>query len=208
LARMGCYILGPFSYWVWRRSYPVFIPRKDTRERIARYIPECSFSTPIQTIKRAYVDTSSDIWVYVQTKAYDLAKHFRGNPALKRRIGSLWYLRCPRYERYLITSTVSETYCDTCGGPAEIVIFWKDPEAKAFTIGPCKPSEGRLYIGGKGYYIGEVLSAWRDLYGGLYATIIGFKTIAEKGSERLVEVSEIPEIGWRRPLINEGVGAV
>jgi hypothetical protein len=56
LARMGCYILGPFSYWVWRRSYPVFIPRKDTRERIARYIPECSFSTPIQTIKRAYVD--------------------------------------------------------------------------------------------------------------------------------------------------------
>jgi hypothetical protein len=99
---------------------------------------------------------------------------------------------------------VSETYCDTCGGPAEIVIFWKDPEAKAFTIGPCKPSEGRLYVGSRGYYIGEVLSVFRDLY----ATVTGFKTMAEKGSERLVEVSEIPEIGWRRPLILEGVGAV
>jgi nicotinate-nucleotide pyrophosphorylase len=43
----------------------------------------------IQTIKRAYVDEYSDVWVYVQTKAYDLAKHFRGNPDLKRRIGSL-----------------------------------------------------------------------------------------------------------------------
>jgi hypothetical protein len=32
--------------------------------------------------------------------------------------------------------------------------------------------------------------------------------MADKGSERLVEVSEIPEIGWRRPLILEGVGAV
>jgi hypothetical protein len=195
LARMGFHILGPFSYWVWRRSYPVFIPRKDTKERIARYIPECSFSTPTQTIKRAYVDTSSDLWIYVQTKAYDLAKHFRGKPALKRRIGSLWYLGCPRCERYLITST-------------EIVIFWRDPEAKALTIGPCRPSEGRLYVGRRGYYIGEVLNVFRDLYGVLYATVTGFKTIAEKGSERLVEVSEIPEIGWRRPLILEGVGAV
>jgi hypothetical protein len=52
-----------------------------------------------------------------------------------------------------------------------------------------------------------VLSVFRDLYGGLYATVTGFKTIAEKGPERLVEVSEIPEIGWRKPLILERVGA-
>jgi hypothetical protein len=211
MARMGGFVLGPFSWWIWRGRYPMFMPTREARDRISRYLTEYSLSTPLQSIKRAYIDPSQDVWLYVQTTAYDLVKHFRASrdTILRRRLGSLWCLRCPRCGRYLATSTSSEAVCETCGELAEIVIFWTDPEARVFTTGPCKVSGGRLTAGGKSYFIGEVLNLRRDLYGGLYATVIGFHgSLADPEPDRLVDVMELPELGWRRPVMLEQVEAV
>jgi len=212
MARMGGYVLGPFSWWVWRGRYPTFMPTREARDRISRYLTEYSFSTPLQTIRRAYIDSSQDVWLYVQTTAFDLIKHFRAgqDTVLRRRLGSLWCLRCPRCERYLATSTSSENVCEACGDWADIVVFWTDAEAKVFTTGPCVVVDGRLVAGGKPYFVGEVLNIRRDLYGGTYyATVIGFHgSLASPEPDRLVDVVELPELGWRRPVMLEQVEAV
>jgi hypothetical protein len=206
MARLGGYIIGPFAWWVWRGKYPVFVPTDELRRRVSGYLTESSLSLPPASIMRAYINGSTDVWLYVFSTAYDLIKHFRGSPVLRRRLGSLWCLYCPRCRRYLATSTTSEPSCEVCDSPADIVVFWTDNEARVFTVGPCKPYNGRLYAGGKGYFIGEILNVRRDLYGGLYATVMGYYgSPADTEPDRLVDVLEIPEIGWRRPVMLEAV---
>ncbi len=209
MARLGSHTVGPFSWWVWKGNYPIFVPAQELRERVRRYLTEYSLSVPTASMRRAYIDSRTDVWLYVETTAYDLVKHFKGDPILRRRLGSLWCLRCPVCGFYLPTSPTSEPACEVCGGQADIVIFWTDPESRVFLTGPCNPSHGRIYVGGKGYFVGEVLSVKRSLNGDLYANVIGFHgEPAGLEPDRLVNVSDLPQIGWRRPLMIEEVARV
>jgi len=206
MARLSGHLLGPFSWWVWKDGYPVFVPSPELRERVVKQLGDYSLSIPPDSLARVYINSSTDVYLYVYTTAYDLVKHFRSNPVLRRRLGSLHCFRCHTCDRYLPTSLTSEPVCEVCNSQAGIVIFWTDPEARVFTIGPCEPSGGRLYHGGKGYFVGEVLNIRRDLYGNLYATVIGFyDSPADIDHDRLLNVSELPEIGWTRPLLLEQV---
>ncbi|MEM4416876.1 MAG: hypothetical protein QXD32_02330 [Nitrososphaerota archaeon] len=205
MARMGRFMVGPFKTWVLRERYASFIVTEKARGKLSALGSINDLSVPLTSIERAYVDVSGDLWLLIHSTAYDLVKHFRGSPKLWRRLPSLWAMRCVSCGIYSPTSLKSGGVCGSCEGRLTPVIFWRDAFSREVSVGPCRIYNGMLTDGGRGYYLGEILGLSRDMLGNLYAVVLSF-TGRSTSDMRLVDVDELPEIGWRRPLVMAGEG--
>ena len=193
------YMVGPFDRWILRKRFVIFSVPEDERWRLSG-IPIQFMDVATHKIERAYIDRSGRVWLLVSRVPYDIVKHFRGQPDLRRRLASLWCYRCCSD---LFTTLGEIPVCPSCGGVGAPVIFWRDPESHSVTVGPCEIGERAwLTAGGRRYYVGEIMALYRDLAGNIYADVLTLHP-PEPGTPdvRLVEVESLPEIGWRRALV-------
>ncbi|MEM1988004.1 MAG: hypothetical protein QW362_06395 [Candidatus Caldarchaeum sp.] len=200
-AREGRFLVGPFSSWILRHGYVSFIVPEKHRGKLAALNAGHALSTPLREIERAYVDVDGYVWLMVKTRAYDLIKHFRGRPKIRRRLASLWCFKCYNCETNHATGLgVNPMTCRVCGGENYPAIVWIDVFSHRISVGPCRVYNGRLLDDSRAYYVGEILGIQRDMLGNLYATVLSFSG-ASTADMRLVDVERLDEIGWRRPVV-------
>lgn len=201
MARLGRFMVGPFASWMHRVNYVDFrVKGHRNRERLASYGIQPVLGLPLYELERAYVDRDGALWLLISSKEYDLVKHFRGRPSIWRRLPCLWAMRCRSCGAYLETGLQDSAPCPECGEKGRPVVFWRDPYSHEVSVGPCRVGNGRLECGGRSYYVGEVLSLSRDMLRNIYATVLSFVP-GERVDARLVEVSELPELGWSKPEV-------
>lgn len=203
-AREGRFLVGPFSSWVLRllrHGYVSFIVPEKHRGKLAALNAGHALSIPLREIERVYIDVDGFVWLLVRTRAYDLVKHFRGRPKIRRRLASLWSMTCGSCGTNHATQiTGRDLTCAQCGGENRPAIIWRDGFSRPITVGPCRVFNGRLAFENRGYYPGEILSIQRDMLGNLYATVLSFSG-ASTADMRLVDAERLDEIGWRRPVV-------
>jgi hypothetical protein len=200
MAKLGRFMVGPFASWVYRGTFVDFLVKGSRmRERLAAYGIQPVLGLPLSELERVYVDREGAVWLLIHSREYDLVKHFRGRPMIWRRLPCLWALRCDGCGTFLETSLQGGGECLSCGGAKRPAVFWRDPYAREVSAGPCKVVGRRLDCNGRSYFMGEVLSLSRDMLGNLYAVVLSFLP-SEGVDVRLVEVSELPEMGWAKPV--------
>lgn len=201
MARMGRFMVGPFASWIYKSTYVDFLVKGSRmRQRLASYGIQPALGLPLSELERVYVDREGAVWLLIQSREYDLVKHFRGKPSIWRRLPCLWTLNCDGCGTFLEASLQEGGKCMGCGGSGRIVIFWRDPFSREVSVGPCRVVGRRLDCNGRSYFPGEVLSLSRDMLGNLYAVVLSFLS-GDSVDARLVEVSELPELGWAKPVI-------
>ncbi|MEM1988112.1 MAG: hypothetical protein QXI60_04590 [Thermofilaceae archaeon] len=200
-AREGRFMVGPFNSWVLRNGYVSLIVPEKHRGKLAALNAGHALNLPLKELERAYVDVEGYVWLLVRSREYDLIKHFRGRPEIRRRLPSLWTMGCGECGTNHTTSLADNSLeCRVCGGGNRPAIFWIDPLSRPIVVGPCSLYNGRLVYRSYAYYPGEVLAVQRDMLGNLYATVLSF-TGASTADMRLVDVERLDEIGWRRPVV-------
>ncbi|MEM0478558.1 MAG: hypothetical protein QW074_03380 [Candidatus Caldarchaeum sp.] len=201
MARLGRFMVGPFTSWMHRVTYVDFVVKgRRMRERLASYGVQPVLGLPLYELERAYVDRDGALWLLISSKEYDLVKHFRGKPSIWRRLPCLWSMRCRSCGTYLETGLQGSSPCQECGGKGRPIVFWRDAYSHEVFVGPCRVGVGGLECGGRTYYVGEVVSLSRDMLGNLYARVLSFLP-GESVDARMVEVTELPELGWSKPEV-------
>jgi hypothetical protein len=203
LARAGRYLVGPFISWRFRSNYANFAAHDKIRERLRQGLGSIHpLSVPVRSVERAYVDRDGLVWLLVESTAYDLVKHFRGNPKLWRRLTCLWSIICRSCGHNPSTTLRPiSSVCNVCGGSTAPVVFWRDAYSREVRVGPCNVVDGLLECSGTIYYTGEILRLFRDLAGNIYADVLAFTGSKQSDEMRLVEVDELPNIVWSRPVM-------
>ncbi|MEM0461196.1 MAG: hypothetical protein QW318_03235 [Candidatus Caldarchaeum sp.] len=201
MARLGRFMVGPFTSWIYRDRYVDFIVHnKKIREKLASHGIQPALGLPLPELERVYIDREGSLWLLINSREYDLVKHFRGKPSIFRRLPCLWAMKCRECGAVLETSLQKDYSCLGCGETGRPVVFWRDPYSHESLVGPCSVAGKKLECGGRTYYVGEVVSLSRDMLGNLYAKVLSFLP-GESVDARMVEVMELPELGWSRPEV-------
>ncbi|MEM4273305.1 MAG: hypothetical protein QW420_02980 [Candidatus Caldarchaeum sp.] len=196
MARMGRFMVGPFGSWMLRGGFATFFVPKKMLKKLEALGDIHGLDVQLSGIERAYLDAEGLLWLLIHSTAYDLVKHFRGRPKLVRRLACLWAMECRGCSRIMVTG-LGRTVCEQCGGEPSPKVFWRDSFARRVSVGPCTVQGMRLTCPQGVFLVGEVQRLWRDALGSLYAEVLAFSG-SEKTVEGLVEVSELPELGWYR----------